>query len=62
VTVSALPGLIFRRDGSASSDMELYVTMRPTVPTEYRALVVSPATGRVDIYKWTGSAWARSSQ
>jgi prepilin-type N-terminal cleavage/methylation domain-containing protein len=59
-TVSTLPGVIFRRDGSASTDLELYVTMRPTVHTEYRAVVVSPSTGRVDAYRWTGSAWARS--
>ena len=61
-TVSSLPGLIFRRDGSASTDLELYVTMRAEVATEYRALVVAPTTGRVDLYKWTGTAWARSSQ
>jgi prepilin-type N-terminal cleavage/methylation domain-containing protein len=58
--VSGIPGVIFRRDGSASTDLELYVTMRTDVPTEYRALVVAPATGRVDAYKWTGTAWART--
>lgn len=61
-TVSGLPGVIFRRDGSASTDLELYVTMRLTVAEEYRALVVAPATGRVDIYKWTGTTWTRSTQ
>ena len=60
--VSSLPGVIFRRDGSASTDLELYVTMRAAVATEYRALVVAPTTGRVDLYRWTGTAWARSSQ
>ena len=60
--VSALPGVIFRRDGSASTDLELYLTMRPTVATDYRALVVSPTTGRVDVYKWGGSSWIRTTQ
>lgn len=61
-TVSSLPGVIFRRDGSASTDLELYLTMRATVSTDYRALVVSPTTGRVDVYKWGGSAWIRTTQ
>ncbi len=61
-TVSALPGVIFRRDGSASSDFELYLTMRTTVSTDYRALIVSPTTGRVDVYKWGGSSWIRTTQ
>lgn len=58
--VSAMPGVIFRRDGSASTDLELYVTMRASVPTDYRALLVSPTTGRVDVYKWGGSKWIRT--
>ncbi|MBW7935092.1 MAG: prepilin-type N-terminal cleavage/methylation domain-containing protein [Gemmatimonadaceae bacterium] len=60
--VSALPGVIFRRDGSASTDMELYVTMRNAVAADYRALTVSPTTGRVDVHKWSGSAWIRTTQ
>lgn len=61
-TVSNLPGLIYRRDGSASSDLEIYITMRQGVATEYRAVAVAPATGRVDIYRYSGSAWVRVSQ
>ncbi len=60
--VSALPGVIFRRDGSASTDLELYVTMRAAVATDYRALIVSPTTGRADVYRWSGSAWIRTTQ
>jgi prepilin-type N-terminal cleavage/methylation domain-containing protein len=61
-TVSSLPGLIYRRDGSASSDIEIYLTMRQGVATEFRAVAVAPATGRVDIYRYSGSAWVRVSQ
>lgn len=60
--VSSLPGVIFRRDGSASTDLELYITMRATVDADYRALVVSPTTGRIDVYKWGGSTWIRTTQ
>jgi prepilin-type N-terminal cleavage/methylation domain-containing protein len=61
-TVSSLPGLIYRRDGSASSDIEIYLTMRQGVATEYRAVAVAPSTGRVDIYRYAGTAWVRVSQ
>ena len=61
-TVSALPSVIFRRDGSSSSDIELYLTLRQNVTNEYRAVVVTPATGRADIYRYTGAAWLRVSQ
>jgi prepilin-type N-terminal cleavage/methylation domain-containing protein len=60
--VSSLPGLIYRRDGSASSDFEIYMTVRAGVANEYRAVTVSPATGRVDIYRYSGSAWVRVTQ
>lgn len=59
-TVSAMPSVIFRRDGSSSSDIELYLTLRPNVVTEYRAVIVSPATGKADIYRYTGAAWVRA--
>lgn len=58
--VSSLPSVIYRRDGSASSDLELYVTMRVGVANEYRAILVAPATGRVDMFRYTGTAWVRA--
>lgn len=58
-TVSSMEGVIFRRDGTASSDAELYLTARAEDLTEYRAVVVNPATGRVEWYRWGGAAWRR---
>ena len=61
-TVGGLPSLIFRRDGSASGNLEMYVTMRDSVPTEYRGIIVTSSTGRADMYKWNGSIWLRMTQ
>jgi prepilin-type N-terminal cleavage/methylation domain-containing protein len=61
-TVSSLPGVIYRRDGSASSDLEVYLSQRAGVTSEFRGIVVSPSTGRVDLYRYTGSAWVRVTQ
>jgi prepilin-type N-terminal cleavage/methylation domain-containing protein len=62
MTVSGLTTIIFRRDGSASTDLTLFVTTRANVPTEYREIVVSASTGRSDIYKFNGTTWMRMTQ
>lgn len=61
-TVGGLPSLIFRRDGSASANLEMYVTIRDAVPTEYRGIIVTASTGKSDMYKWNGTTWLRMTQ
>jgi type II secretory pathway pseudopilin PulG len=61
-TIGGLPSIIFRRDGSSSSDVELYVTNRVAVTTEYRAITIDPAIGKTDLYRYTGTAWKRVSE
>jgi prepilin-type N-terminal cleavage/methylation domain-containing protein len=61
-TISGLTTVIFRRDGSASSDVAFFVTTRANVPTEYREIIVNASTGRSDMYKYNGSAWIRMTQ
>ncbi len=61
-TVSGMNSVIFRRDGSASSDIEMYITNRDGVQTDYRGLLVTGSTGRSDWYTWNGQAWLRKSQ
>ena len=58
-TISGLPTVIFRRDGSASGDLTIFVTTRAGVATEYREIVVTASTGRAELYKYNGSAWLR---
>jgi prepilin-type N-terminal cleavage/methylation domain-containing protein len=62
LTISGLTTLIFRRDGSASSDVTLFITTRANVPTEYREIIVNASTGRTDMYKYNGTAWIRMTQ
>ncbi len=58
-TIGGLTSIVMRRDGSASSDVEVYLTVRTAVYTEYRAVVLVPSTGSADLYRYTGSAWRR---
>jgi prepilin-type N-terminal cleavage/methylation domain-containing protein len=61
-TVSSMISVIFRRDGSASSDVEAYVTTRDAVREEFRAVTVTASTGKTDLWKWNGQAWMRMTQ
>jgi prepilin-type N-terminal cleavage/methylation domain-containing protein len=61
-TVSSYPSVIFRRDGSASTDLEIYFTARDAVREEYRAVVVTASTGKCDLFKWNGATWIRMNQ
>jgi len=61
-TISGLTSVIFRRDGSASTDLEIYVTMRDAVKDEYRAITLTASTGRTAMYKWNGRVWLAMTQ
>jgi prepilin-type N-terminal cleavage/methylation domain-containing protein len=61
-TISGLTSVIFRRDGSASTDLEIYVTMRDAVKDEYRAITLTASTGRTSMYKWNGKVWLAMTQ
>ena len=61
-TIGGLPSVVFRRDGAASSDFELYTSVRDAVKTEYRAITLTGSSGRTEFWKWNGTAWIRMTQ
>lgn len=62
ITVSGMQSVVFRRDGSASTAVEIYVTVRDAKPDEYRAILMAANTGKTDLYKYNGSAWIKMTQ
>ncbi len=58
-TIEGLPSVIYRRDGSASSDVELYLSARSGAADGWRAVVVLPSTGRADAWRSSDNAWRR---
>lgn len=54
-----VPSLTFRRDGTASSDLELYFTAPGRGDPVWRGLVVTPSTGRIEAWRWTAAGWSR---
>jgi prepilin-type N-terminal cleavage/methylation domain-containing protein len=58
---SSGPAFVFRPDGAASSDAEIYITSRRKYVADARAICVLQSTGHVDWYKYLGSGWTRAS-
>jgi type II secretion system protein H len=58
VTVDGMPSIVFRRNGAASTDLEVYLTSRNPRTADHRALTVVQATGRAGWYRRTdGGSW-----
>lgn len=62
MNIAGFPTIVFQRDGSSTTDLDLYVTTRVGVADEYRAIVVDQPTGRSDWFRWNGTAWVRMTQ
>ena len=53
--VDGLKSVTFHRDGSTSSDAEIYVQSEYKGRTDYRAITVARSTGRTELYRLSGS-------
>ena len=53
--VDGMKSVIFHRDGSTSSDAEIYVQSTYKGRTDYRAITVTRSTGRTELYRLSGS-------
>ena len=56
-TIDGMPSVIFRRDGAANTDLEVYFTSARARPADFRAVTVVQSTGRTDWYKYIDAAW-----
>jgi prepilin-type N-terminal cleavage/methylation domain-containing protein len=58
------PTITFHRDGSASTDAEIYIKVAGHGPPWYRAVTVAQATGRIDWYRLNTSTnkWVQANQ
>jgi type II secretory pathway pseudopilin PulG len=59
-TVDLLPSVIFHRNGSASSDAEIYVLSSYRNRMDYRAITVTRATGRSESFRLGGTGTSAS--
>lgn len=59
-TLETMPTVIFRRNGSTSGDVEVYLSVIYRGVKEFRGVTVSQATGRTEWFRRVNSAWWRS--
>ena len=60
-TLGGMPSVIFRRDGSSSTDLEVYLGSRRGRDRDFRAVSVVQSTGRTDWYRRLASGWKAGS-
>lgn len=56
--IDGLPSITFHRNGSASSDLELYLSAMSAHGSDIRAVVVTQSTGRAQGMRYLGSGWS----
>jgi prepilin-type N-terminal cleavage/methylation domain-containing protein len=54
-TVDGMPSIIFHRDGSTSSDAEIYVGSPYKGRTDFRMITLTRSTGRSDLFRLSGN-------
>ncbi len=59
ITIDGLPSVIFRRDGAASSTLEAYITAGRGRTEEFRAVLLTRATGRTEAWRRGTAAWRK---
>ncbi len=57
VNGQSLPGFVFRCDGAASTDAQIYVSSTRGLITDFRGVNVTQTTGRTDWYRDEGATW-----
>ena len=60
-SISGLPSIVFLRSGSASSNVELYLSSAGNNQVLYRAVQVTQSTGRTVWYRSLRSVWTKAS-
>jgi prepilin-type N-terminal cleavage/methylation domain-containing protein len=59
-SISGYPSVVFRRDGSLSTVLELYTTSGRGRTKDYRVTTVVQATGRTDYMRYNGTKWVKA--
>lgn len=57
--INGRPSIIYRRDGAASTDLQVYITSTRPDAGDFKALSVTRSTGHVDYYRYTAGNWVR---
>jgi prepilin-type N-terminal cleavage/methylation domain-containing protein len=56
-TIDGMPSVIFRRNGVASTELEIYLSSVRAKPGDARAIAVTQSTGRADWFRYVDKNW-----
>ncbi|MBX6330455.1 MAG: type II secretion system protein [Gemmatimonadaceae bacterium] len=59
--LDGLPSIIFRRDGAASTDLDVYITSKRALPEDFRVVRVVQSTGRTEWLRYLSTGWKQAS-
>jgi prepilin-type N-terminal cleavage/methylation domain-containing protein len=59
--LDGMPSVTFKRNGAASTNVEVYVAAGSRGRPFYRAVAVTQATGRPEWFRWLGDHWKDAS-
>lgn len=59
--VDGMPTIVFRRDGAASTDLEVYLASSKELANDWRAIQVVQSTGRTDWFRYLNNLWKAGS-
>ncbi len=59
--VDNMPTIVFRRDGAASTDLEVYLVSSKEKANDWRAIQVVQSTGRTDWFRYLNNLWKAGS-
>jgi prepilin-type N-terminal cleavage/methylation domain-containing protein len=60
-TIDGMPSVVFRRDGAASTDLDVYLTSKRAQNNDYRVVQVVQSTGRTEWRRYLNNKWVRAS-
>ena len=60
-TIDGMPSVAFRRDGAASTDLEVYLASSKELPNDWRAIQVVQSTGRTNWFRYLSGLWKAES-
>lgn len=60
-TINGMPSIIFLRSGSASTDLQIYLTTPRSYTDDFRGITVTQSTGRTMFARFINSTWHTAS-
>jgi hypothetical protein len=59
--MDGMPSVVFRRDGAASTELDIYLASKRARSNDYRGVHLVRATSRTEWFRYIDGKWKRAS-